>query len=54
MNVCKDKVTTSESINLHWTTEPRLTLVSQLLDRLCPSHECSDVDRAILGASLGG
>lgn len=28
--------------------------VSQMLEEACPSKQCSDVDRAILGASLGG
>lgn len=34
--------------------DPASHIVSQLLDRVCPSNQCSDVDRAILGASLGG
>lgn len=34
--------------------EPASCMVARLLERLCPTEKCSDVDRAILGASLGG
>ena len=28
--------------------------VNHLMDRICPTYVTNDVDRAILGASLGG
>ena len=34
--------------------EPKIVSLTALLDRVCPKAACSDVDRAILGASLGG
>ena len=37
-----------------WLSETPNLMVADLLTRLCPDYRCSDVDRAILGASLGG
>lgn len=34
--------------------DPKVVSLTSLLDRVCPKVACSDVDRAILGASLGG
>lgn len=33
---------------------PEARVVSVLRSEICPNEACSDVDRAIIGASLGG
>ena len=35
-------------------TATKNVAVNHLMDRICPNYACNDVDRAILGASLGG
>lgn len=37
-----------------WTDLPQHSVVVELLDKVCPQAFCNDVDRAILGASMGG
>lgn len=33
---------------------PQARLMTTIRNEICPSSRCSDVDRAIIGASLGG
>ncbi len=33
---------------------PETRVLAALRSEICPHEECSDVDRAIIGASLGG
>ena len=33
---------------------PVTRMMTVIREELCPSHLCNDVDRAIIGASLGG
>lgn len=33
---------------------PQTRIMSTIRNELCPDSRCSDVDRAILGASIGG
>jgi len=46
--------TTIENVAIGSCVRPTNVLVNHLLDSVCPKSECSDVDRAILVASLGG
>lgn len=44
----------NESCPEAWALTVKNVAVNHLLDKVCPSYRCNDVDRAILGASLGG
>lgn len=52
MNACQEKeIKTAPNV---WNGKSETTLVFSLLDQVCPKVYCSDVDRAILGATIGG
>ena len=53
----EDRKRSAQGVCLALTNDaptPQARMMSVIRNELCPSDRCNDVDRAILGASVGG